>query len=161
MHNKEMQIQKTILSMNPIVTLTLQADLRYLRIASVTACNVAEIFASMACTSGNIAEFCHAYELSVSEAFTNSVRYAEPSRSEKEVTICFSSDNGTLAMSIIDTNAQFNPITQAPDINSYPEGGYGLFLIHRLMDTVSYTRRDGENMLTMTKQSTITQAANA
>ncbi len=141
--------------MNPIVTLTLQADLRYVRIASVTACNVAEIFADVACTAGNVAEFCHAYELSISEAFTNSVRYAEPSQPEKQITIRFSSDNSTLAASIIDTNPQFNPLTQAPDINSYPEGGYGLFLIHRLMDTVSYTRKDGTNMLTMTKRATI------
>ncbi len=147
--------------MNQIVTLTLQADLRYLRIASITACNVAEIFADDTCTTGNIAEFCHAYELSVSEAFTNSVRYADPLQSEKQVTIHFSSNNSALAVSIIDTNPQFNPETQAPDINSYPEGGYGLFLIHRLMDTVSYIRKDGANMLTMTKQATITQAANA
>lgn len=147
--------------MNPIATLTLQADLRYVRIASITACNMAEIFADFSSTAGNVAEFCHAYELSVSEAFTNSVRYAEPSQAEKEVTICFSSDNSNLAVSIIDANPQFNPVTQAPDINSYPEGGYGLFLIHRLMDTVSYTRKDGTNMLTMTKQATMSHAANA
>ena len=146
--------------MNPIVTLTLQADIRYLRIASITACNVAEIFAYDACTAGNIAEFCHAYELSVSEAFTNSVRYAEPSQQEKQVTIRFSSDKGTLAVKIIDMNPQFNPVTRAPDIDNYPEGGYGLFLIHRLMDTVSYTRQDDTNILTMTKQAMMTHTAN-
>ena len=144
--------------MNPIVTLTLQADLRYLRIASVMACNVAEIFADFSCSAGNVAEFCHACELSVSEAFTNSVRYAEPSQPEKQITIRFFSDNGTLTVNIIDNNPQFNPETQAPDINSYPEGGYGLFLIHRLMDTVSYTRKDYTNMLTMTKHATMTHA---
>ena len=138
--------------MNPIATLTLQADLRYLRIASIMAGNVAEIFADVA----NFAEFCHAYELSVSEAFTNSVRYAEPSQKEKQVKICFWSDNGTLTVNIIDKNPQFNPITEAPDINSYPEGGYGLFLIHRLMDKVAYTREDDSNILTMTKQPKIT-----
>jgi serine/threonine-protein kinase RsbW len=142
--------------MNPIITLTLQANLRYVRIASIMACNVAEIFADFTCNSTDIAEFCHAYELSVSEAFTNSVRYAKPSQPEKQVTIRFSSDNSSLAVSIIDTNSQFNPVTQAPDISSYPEGGYGLFLIHRLMDTVSYTREDGTNILTMTKQATMT-----
>ncbi len=145
--------------MNPIVTLTLQADLRYLRIAAITASNVAEIFADIACTEGNIAEFCHAYELSVSEAFTNSVRYAEPSQEKKQVTICFWSDNGTLVVNIIDNNPQFDPITDAPDINSYPEGGYGLFLIHRLMDKVSYSRIDDSNMLTMTKQPKTTHTA--
>ncbi len=142
--------------MNPIITLTLQANLRYVRVASIIACNVAEIFADFTCNSTDIAEFCHAYELSVSEAFTNSVRYAKPAQPEKQVTIRFSSDNNSLAVSIIDTNSQFNPVTQAPDISSYPEGGYGLFLIHRLMDTVSYTREDDTNILTMTKQATMT-----
>jgi serine/threonine-protein kinase RsbW len=152
--------QQIILLMNPIVTLTLQADLRYLRIASVMACNVAEIFADVSCTAGNVAEFCHAYELSVSEAFTNSVRYAEPSQPENQVTIRFWADNGTLVANIIDKNPQFNPETQAPDIDSYPEGGYGLFLIHRLMDTVSYIRKDDTNMLTMTKRAIMTHAPN-
>ena len=146
--------------MNPIITLILQANLSYLRIASIMACNVAEIFADIACNTTDIAEFCHAYELAVSEAFTNSVRYAETSHPEKQVTIRFSSDNSALAVSIIDTNPQFNPVTQAPDISCYPEGGYGLFLIHRLMDTVSYSRQDNTNILTMTKQATMTQTAN-
>ena len=89
--------------MNPIATLTLQADLRYLRIVSIMAGNVAEIFADGA----NVAEFCHAYELSVSEAFTNSVRYAEPSQKEKQVKICFWSDNGTLTVKITRKRKRF------------------------------------------------------
>ena len=84
------------------------------------------------------------------------MRYAKPSQPEKQVTIRFSSDDSALAVSIIDTNPQFNPVTKPPDISSYPEGGYGLFLIHRLMDTVSYTREDDTNILTMTKQATMT-----
>jgi serine/threonine-protein kinase RsbW len=159
---KKMQMnEQIILFMTTIVTLTLQADLRYLRIASVTACNVAEIFANSTCCAANIAEFSHAYELSVSEAFTNSVRYAESSQQKKQVTIRFSSDDSNLAVSIIDTNQQFNPVTQPPDIDSYPEGGYGLFLINQLMDTVSYSRQDDTNMLTMTKQVTMTNTANS
>ena len=157
MHHKMMQQKKQIiLLMNPIVTLTLQADIRYLRIASNIAYNVAEIFADKACTEEDVADFCHAYEVSVSEAFTNSVRYAEPSQEEKQVRICFWSDNGSLVANIIDKNPQFNPITVAPDINSYPEGGYGLFLIHQLMDKVSYTRKDDSNMLAMIKQPKMT-----
>ncbi len=145
--------------MNPILTLTLQADLRYVRIASITACNVAEIFAEFNCNAADISEFCHAYELAVSEAFTNSVRHAEPSQPETQVTMRVSSENSILAVCIIDANPPFNPVTQAPDINSYPEGGYGLFLIHQLMDTVSYARENDTNMLSMTKKATLTQTA--
>jgi len=143
--------------MNPILSLTLQADLRYVRIASVTASNVAEIFADFNCNAADISEFSNAYELAVSEAFTNSVRHAKPSQQETQITIHFSSENSTLAVRIIDANPPFNPVTKAPDINSYPEGGYGLFLIHQLMDTVSYERKNDTNMLTMAKKATTTQ----
>lgn len=139
--------------------MTLQADLRYVRIASITACNVAEIFADFNCNAADISEFCHAYELAVSEAFTNSVRHAKPSQTESEVTIHVRYEKNTLSVCIIDANPPFNPVTQAPDINSYPEGGYGLFLIHQLMDTVSYARENGTNILTMAKQATMTKTA--
>ena len=146
--------------MHPILTLTLQADLRYVRIASITACNVAEIFADSNSNAADISDFCHAYELAVSESFTNSVRHAKPSQTETQITVHVSSENSTLVVCIIDANPPFNPVTQAPDINSYPEGGYGLFLIHQLMDTVLYARENGTNILTMKKRATMTQTAN-
>ncbi len=146
--------------MNPILSLTLQADLRYVRVASLTACNVAKIFADFNCDAADISEFCHAYELAVSEAFTNSVRHAQPSQPETQVTVRISSEHRTLAVCIIDANPPFNPVTQAPDINSYPEGGYGLFLIHQLMDTVYYARENNTNTLTMIKQAKMTYTEN-
>jgi anti-sigma regulatory factor (Ser/Thr protein kinase) len=33
-----------------------------------------------------------------------------------------------------------------------PECGRGLFIIHRIMDTVRLTRQDNRNILTMTKR---------
>lgn len=161
LEEKRQKNEQIIFYMTPIVTLTLQADLSYLPVASITGCKIAEVFAKKFSNACGIAEFSHAFELSVSEAFTNSVRHAKSSKPEKEVTIRFSSDNNNLAVSIIDKNPRFNPVTQAPDMSSYPEGGYGLFLINQLMDTVAYSRQDDTNMLTMTKQVTLTNTANA
>jgi serine/threonine-protein kinase RsbW len=137
--------------MKNIISLSLQGDLVYARIASLIAWNIAEIIAKRAGTSGNIAEFCHAFELCISESFTNSVLYADTSKDEKQVMITFSSNEQELTATVIDTNPQFSPQTQAPDISSYPEGGYGLFIINRLMDTVSYSRSEGKNILMMSK----------
>ncbi len=137
--------------MKEILTLTLECDLVYAQVASLVAGNVANIFANGAGASGNIAEFCHAFELSVSESFTNSVRYADSSEEKKQVMISFSSNERVLMATVFDTNEEYNPLTEAPDIASYPEGGFGLFLINRLMDSVSYSRSEGKNVLAMAK----------
>jgi serine/threonine-protein kinase RsbW len=138
--------------MKKILILTLLGDLMYVKVASGIAGNVAEIFAHEARATSNIAEFAHAFELAISESFTNSVRYADPSNKEKEVTITFTTNKQELTTAVIDSNPQFNPHTLLPVISSYPEGGYGLFLINHLMDKVAYTRNEGKNTLLMTKK---------
>ena len=138
--------------MKKILTLTLQGDLIYVKLVSVIARNIAEIFAHETRATSNISEFAHAFELSISESFTNSVRYADPSNKVKEVTVTFTTNKQELTATVIDSNPQFNPQTHSPVISSYPEGGYGLFLINHLMDKVSYSRSNGKNTLLMTKQ---------
>ena len=137
--------------MNTIISMTLEADVNYSRTVSFAAFNVAEAFASLIGFCDNSAEYCHAYELAISEAFTNSVRYAPPAQEKKSVTISFSQEGRRLIACVTDTNAPFNPVTSAPDITSYPESGYGLYLIHSVMDSVSYKRENETNILSMSK----------
>jgi serine/threonine-protein kinase RsbW len=132
-------------------TIILPAEMRYLRLATITARTAAEIFTDTLDIKEGVHDFCHAFELSVCETFSNSVRYAGPANEEKNVTICFSSCNDSLTVSVSDTNPPFDPVTSLPDINSYPEKGFGLFMIHQLMDEVTYTREKGGNLITMTK----------
>ncbi len=132
-------------------TIILPAEMRYLRLATITARTAAEIFTDTLDIKEGVHDFCHAFELSVCETFSNSVRYADPANEEKNVTICFSSCNDSLTVSVSDTNPPFDPVTSLPDINSYPEKGFGLFMIHQLMDEVTYTREKGGNLITMTK----------
>lgn len=145
--------------MKTLISITLQPDLAFTRVASLVASNVAELFMNIVSASCNTAEFCHAFELSVSESFTNSVRYALTSGQDNSVTIDFCADENSLTVTVIDTNSPFTPRTQAPDITSYPEGGYGLFIINRLMDKVAYTRSEGKNILSMTKHIDFNQAS--
>ncbi len=138
--------------MNRLISITLKADLAYTSLVSSLAGQVAELFATRSGTTGNIAEFCHAFELSASESFTNSVRYADPVDVEPFVGVEFSADGDSLTVTMTDTNAEFEPHPPVPDIAGYPEMGYGLFVIARMMDTVTYARVDGRNLLSMTKQ---------
>ena len=140
--------------------ITLPAELCYVRLASLMACKVAEIFAESLNLKLSDEEFCHAFELSISEAFANSVLNAKHPEQDKSVTISFCADNNKLTASVSDTNSQFNPDSPPPDISNYPEQGYGLFLIHQLMDSVSYTRKDGTNRISMTKQADSTGCHN-
>ncbi len=136
--------------MNALITLP--AEICFIRLASLTALKVAEIFSDSLNTRRNDEDFCHAFELSVSEAFTNSVRYADPSGVDNMITISFSSDNNKLTASISDSNPPFNPDPTPVDITNYPERGFGLLLIRQLMDSVTYTRDNGINQISLTKQ---------
>ncbi len=135
-----------------IAMITLPAEIRFVRLASLTALKVAEVFSNSLNTKQSDEGFCHAFELSVSEAFTNSVRYAVPSGEDTMITLSFSSDNNKLTASISDSNPPFNPDPTPVDISSYPERGFGLLLIRQLMDSVTYTRDNGTNRISLTKQ---------
>ena len=143
-----------------ITMITLPAEIRFVRLASLVALKVAEIFIDSLNPSQSDAGFCDAFELSVSEAFTNSVRYAKHPEQDKTITISFDSDNDKLTVSVSDTNSPFNPDTPLPDFSTYPENGYGLLLIRQLMDSISYTREEGTNRISMTKQADCTQNHN-
>jgi serine/threonine-protein kinase RsbW len=140
-----------------IAMITLPAEICYLRIASLTALQVAEIFIESINANQIDTDFAHAFELSVSEAFSNSVFYADESAQENMITMTFSSDTNKLTVSICDTNPPFNPDPPPVDITSYPEKGFGLLLIRQLMDSISYTRENGTNRISMTKQADCTE----
>jgi len=101
------------------------------------------------CTAAD--EFAHAFELAVSEAFTNSVTHAGQRSAPPSVTVIFLAEPKQLTVSICDTNAPFSIDTKAPDIESYPENGYGLLIIRKVMDKVTYRRESDMNIISMSK----------
>ncbi len=136
-------------------TIILPAEMCYLRLATVTAWTAAEIFSNSLNAENGIHDFCHAFKLAVCETFSNSVRHAVHSKEEKNVTIRFSSSNDRLTALVSDSNLPFDPVITLPDIEKYPEGGFGLFLIRQLMDEVVFTRENGMNLVAMTKKLTV------
>jgi serine/threonine-protein kinase RsbW len=137
--------------MNSIITLTLPSDLMFTRFASQAAANAAWLLISSCNADTGNWKFTHAFELAVSEAFTNAVVYAERHNAQP-VIITFIFEQQQLTVTVRDTNPQFSTETPIPDIDNYPEKGYGLLLIRNVMDAVTCSRENGANILSMSKQ---------
>ena len=96
-------------------------------------------------------------QLAVEEAVVNVMDYAYPPDSVGEVSVATTSDGQCLKIVITDSGIPFDPTEQEKaDISLSVEerqiGGLGILLVNEIMDTVSYERKDGKNVLTLTKQ---------
>jgi serine/threonine-protein kinase RsbW len=133
------------------MTLTLPGEIMFTRVAAQTAASAAAILNGTSGILSESSEFVNAFELAISEAFTNAVRYAGKKHEPQTVTITFSLDEGCLTITLRDANPPFSIDTPEPDITDYPENGYGLLIIRKLMDKVTYSREEGLNVITMSK----------
>ena len=100
-------------------------------------------------------------KLCVEEVFVNIANYAyRPETGEVivELDIPQNSQNAIrVIISFIDRGRPFNPLEESPpDIEAELEdrsiGGLGIFLVKKKMDDVSYEYKDGQNILTITKE---------
>ncbi len=94
--------------------------------------------------------------LALEEAVTNVILYAYPEGSDGLVDIEAIMRKGQLDFIITDSGVPFDP-TQRPEVDinasldARPIGGLGIHLVRQLMDSVSYRREDGKNILTLIK----------
>lgn len=137
--------------MSKIITLTLPGERAFTRMASQTASSIADLVTGDARQERAGREFSHAFELAVSEAFTNSATHDEACADAPAVSLTFELLERQLTVSVRDANAPFSIETPAPDIESYPENGYGLWIIRKVMDSVTYRREGDSNIITMSK----------
>jgi len=97
--------------------------------------------------------------LAVDEILTNVVSYAYPFGESNEVEIRARVDDDSFTVEVEDGGSPFDP-TQAPEpklhgrLEDRPVGGLGIHIVRRLVDSMSYRRRDGRNVLTLTKHLT-------
>lgn len=97
-----------------------------------------------------------AINLALEEAVANVIDYAYPEGVEGPVELEFKHAPHRLTFILTDEGKEFDP-TAAPevDINADVEhrriGGLGIHLVRNIMDSVSYLRKDGKNILTMIK----------
>jgi serine/threonine-protein kinase RsbW len=81
-------------------------------------------------------------ELAVIEACTNIIRYAYPVSSPGNLGVCLARANDSIEILLLDEGAPFDPtLVPPPDLHQPQEGGYGIFLMRRIMDSVTYRRR--------------------
>lgn len=94
--------------------------------------------------------------LAIEEAVTNIIMYAYPQGEEHEFTLMVRHVVDRLIFKLIDSGKEFDPTVQ-PDadvtlsLEDRPIGGLGIFLIRKVMNTVTYRRIDDKNVLTMVK----------
>lgn len=138
--------------MKRVMTLTLPGEIMFTRVASQMAVSAATLLTGKHQAISEGKNFADAFELAVSEAFTNSVRYADQHRKPQTITVTCIFDRRQLSISVQDSNAPFSIDTPEPDIANYPEKGYGLMIIRKVMDTLTYRREDGFNVITMSKK---------
>ena len=89
----------------------------------------------------------------------NCVQYAYAKGETGEISLSIQWDNEKheLTFELRDKGVPFDP-TAAPDPDTTlsaeerPIGGLGILLVRKLMDTVSYSRQSGQNVLTMRKK---------
>ena len=100
----------------------------------------------------------HMIEVAVDEIVSNVARYAYGNEVGK-ATVQFASDDEGIRITVIDSGTPYNPLEKEdPDITLSAEergiGGYGIFIVKKVMDNLSYEYKDGKNMLTMYKKYT-------
>ena len=95
-------------------------------------------------------------DLAVEEIYINIVSYAYPD-SEGNAEIILSENNNELFITFIDEGVPYDPLAKPdPDTTlSASErqiGGLGIFLVKKIMDSVTYKYEDGKNILTISKK---------
>lgn len=94
--------------------------------------------------------------LALEESVVNVINYAYPEGEKGEVRILAESNSREVRFTITDSGVPFDPTTVLEadttlDAKNRPIGGLGVLLTRKLMDSISYSRRNGQNVLHLTK----------
>ncbi|MBR1510870.1 MAG: SpoIIE family protein phosphatase [Bacteroidales bacterium] len=94
--------------------------------------------------------------LALEESVVNSISYAYPKGLKGEITVYADSDFKEVRFTVVDSGVAFDPTAVlSPDTtleaNERPIGGLGILLTRKLVDSVSYCRKHGNNVLSLTK----------
>lgn len=114
--------------------------------------NMAAIIADFLSTHDLPRSLLPAFAVAFDEILSNIATYGYQHDSEKIVDVRLLLEGGELRAEVVDTGVAFDPL-QMPDpdttlgVTERSIGGLGILLVRRLMDHVSYERRDGRNIL--------------
>lgn len=94
--------------------------------------------------------------LALEETVVNVISYAYPEGGKGEVCIYAESDRKEIRFTVVDWGIAFDPTAvldpdTTQEVESRPVGGLGILLTRKLVDSVSYCRKHGNNVLSLTK----------
>ena len=95
--------------------------------------------------------------IAVEEVFVNIAHYAyKPNVGDAVIQIAFDDDPKSVTITFIDSGMEFDPLAKPdPDVTLPAEdrqiGGLGIYMVKKSMDDVTYERKDGKNILTISK----------
>lgn len=95
--------------------------------------------------------------LAVEEAVVNVMNYAYPEGTRATILLEVFADEESVRFVLCDDGKPFDPTaSEEVDIENNVKnkiiGGMGIHLIRHYMDHIAYERKDGQNILTMTKK---------
>jgi anti-sigma regulatory factor (Ser/Thr protein kinase) len=96
-------------------------------------------------------------DVALDEILTNAVNYGFEDGNAHEILLSLSIESGMLTIEVQDDGRPFDPLAiPVPDLDADLEtrqiGGLGMHFVRTLLDTVSYSRRNGWNVLTLEKR---------
>lgn len=98
-------------------------------------------------------------DIAIDELFGNIARYAyHPDTGPATVRVDVAENPLCVIITFIDHGVPYDPLAaEIPDTTSLPAserpiGGLGLFMVKKTMDDISYSYRDGQNILTIRKK---------
>ena len=97
-------------------------------------------------------------DLALEEMYINIANYAyTPKTGEMELRVEFDEAERELTLVLIDSGIPYDPLAKKdPDVTPSAEkrkiGGLGIYLVKKTMDSMTYERRDGRNIVTMKKK---------
>lgn len=96
----------------------------------------------------------HDLTLVSSEAVTNALKHGE--HEGASIRLSYAINSEAIVITVTDRGCGFDPSEVAiPDFEKSPEGGYGLYIIKSIMDTVQYEQTTDGNNLVLTKNWTV------
>jgi len=98
-----------------------------------------------------------AANLAIEELVTNIIKYGYDDTAAHEIVIQLAVNDSELRIEISDDGHEFNPFDQPEPDTSLPAGerpigGLGIHFVRNMLDRCGYARRDGWNVVTLTKK---------
>ncbi len=113
-------------------------------------------------------EFCNGHEFSLAliyklrlameEILVNTINYSFQDQNEHDIFVRINCMGDNVVVEFEDDGIEFNPLN-VPEPQDLPleeriPGGVGIYLVKTMMDTFEYERKNGKNILTISKKTT-------